>query len=51
VRKYRLSVEVEAGCTAVEEAADLPDNPEREPLELEGIEQAGVVDPITVQSK
>ena len=34
VRRCRLSVEVEAGCAAVKEAADPPDGPEGEPLEL-----------------
>jgi hypothetical protein len=38
VRRCRLSVEVEAGCTAIEEATDPPDKPEGEPLELEGME-------------
>jgi hypothetical protein len=34
VRRCCLSVEVEAGCMAVKEAVDLPDDLEGEPLEL-----------------
>ena len=37
VRKRRLTIEVEASCAAVEEAANPPDHPEGEPLELEGV--------------
>jgi hypothetical protein len=43
VRKCRLAVKVETSRVVVEEAADLPDYPGGEPLELEGVEEAGVV--------
>ena len=43
MRKCRLAVKVETSRVVVEEATDLLDYLGGEPLELEGVEEAGVV--------